>query len=50
LLSEVFEHPIAVIRHPLRDCPLVLPTTGMPALDGRRIAATMEGELEGGAP
>ncbi len=25
LLSEIFEHPIAVLRHPLRDCPLILP-------------------------
>jgi iron complex transport system ATP-binding protein len=28
LLSEVFEHPVAVIRHPLRDCPLVMPIAG----------------------
>ena len=25
LLSEVFEHPIAVLPHPQRDCPLILP-------------------------
>jgi iron complex transport system ATP-binding protein len=25
LLSEVFEHPVAVMPHPLRDCPLVMP-------------------------
>jgi iron complex transport system ATP-binding protein len=25
LLSDVFEHPVAVMRHPLRDCPLVMP-------------------------
>lgn len=25
LLSEIFECPIAVARHPMRDCPLVLP-------------------------
>ena len=28
LLSEVFEHPVAVMRHPLRDCPLVMPAVG----------------------
>ena len=28
LLSEVFEHPVSVIRHPLRDCPLVMPIAG----------------------
>jgi iron complex transport system ATP-binding protein len=25
LLSEVFEHPMAVLRHPVRDCPLIVP-------------------------
>lgn len=26
LLSEVFEHPVTVVKHPLRDGPLVMPT------------------------
>jgi hypothetical protein len=24
-LSELFAHPIAVVPHPVRDCPLILP-------------------------
>ena len=36
LLSAVFEHPVTVIRHPLRDAPLVMPAaaTGAPLLSG----------------
>jgi ABC-type dipeptide/oligopeptide/nickel transport system ATPase component len=25
LLSEVFDHPMSVMRHPARDCPLIVP-------------------------
>jgi iron complex transport system ATP-binding protein len=25
LLSEVFEHPMTVLQHPVRDCPLIVP-------------------------
>jgi iron complex transport system ATP-binding protein len=25
LLSEIFEHPMVVLPHPLRDCPLIVP-------------------------
>jgi iron complex transport system ATP-binding protein len=25
LLSEVFDHPMSVMRHPVRDCPLIVP-------------------------
>ncbi len=30
LLTDVFEHPITVLKHPLRDCPLVLPGAASP--------------------
>lgn len=40
LLSEVFQHPIAVRPHPLRDCPLVL---SVPAAAKRAIPLTPAG-------
>jgi iron complex transport system ATP-binding protein len=44
LLSEIFQHPIAVCRHPLRDCPLVLPA---PELAARPLASTRRGSAAG---
>jgi iron complex transport system ATP-binding protein len=41
LLSEVFEHPMAVLRHPVRDCPLIVP---LPR--GARPATVVPAEVE----
>lgn len=35
LLSDVFDCPIAVGRHPVRDCPLVMPLSTVPGRGGR---------------
>lgn len=29
LLSAVFEHPVTVVPHPLRGCPMVVPGAGL---------------------
>ncbi|MGE0543722.1 MAG: heme ABC transporter ATP-binding protein [Dehalococcoidia bacterium] len=38
LLSEVFEHPMAVLRHPVRDCPLIVPLPRDAAGQAARLA------------
>jgi iron complex transport system ATP-binding protein len=44
LLSEVFAHPITVGRHPVHDCPLVMPLPGSAGTPARQATRPAPGE------